>query len=117
MTKKEIAERLRSARVAAGMTQVQAADAIGRKQQTLASWEVGQSQPDANTLFELCRIYGASVDEAFGFKLEDKEKSPAELPAGEVLYNFLYQKYGRPPTLEELEKVDKLVDMFIDKPQ
>lgn len=67
MTKEEIAEILKKARIQAGLTQKQASEKLGRKQQTLASWEIGQSQPDANTLFELFSIYGVSVDESFGF--------------------------------------------------
>ena len=68
MTREEIANVLKSLRINTGLTQAQAAEKIGRKQQTLASWETGQSQPDANTLFLLCNLYNASIDEAFGFK-------------------------------------------------
>lgn len=67
MTKEEIAKILKQLRIDAGLTQKEAAETIGRKQQTLASWETGQSQPDANTLFILCRKYGTTVDRAFGF--------------------------------------------------
>ncbi len=68
MTREEIAKILKNARIESGLTQKQAAEALGKKQQTLASWETAQSQPDANTLFLLCEIYGISADEAFGFK-------------------------------------------------
>ena len=67
MTKEEIANILKNIRQESGLTQKEAAEKLGRKQQTLASWETGQSQPDANTLFSLCRIYGTTVDTAFGF--------------------------------------------------
>ena len=67
MTKEEIAKILKELRIDSGLTQKEAAEMIGRKQQTLASWETGQSQPDANTLFVLCRTYGTTVDSAFGF--------------------------------------------------
>lgn len=73
LTKEEIASVIKQTRLKAGFTQTEAAKAIGRKQQTLASWETGQSQPDANTLFQLFDLYGASVDEAFGYT----KKSPA----------------------------------------
>lgn len=65
MTREEIAQIIKKARTDAGFTQKEAASAIGRKQQTLASWETGQSQPDANTLFQLFDFYGVSVDAAF----------------------------------------------------
>lgn len=73
MTRTEIAEVLKRERKKAGLTQKQAATAIGRKQQTLASWETARAQPDANTLFELCSVYGVSVDEAFGFIDKNKD--------------------------------------------
>lgn len=50
MTREEIANILKISRKQAGLTQKQAAEAVGKKQQTLASWETAQSQPDANTL-------------------------------------------------------------------
>ena len=77
MTREEIAKILKQLRIDAGLTQSEAAEQVGRKQQTLASWETGQSQPDANTLFVLCKIYKTSVDRAFGFK--DDNLTPQEL--------------------------------------
>ncbi|MCL2549237.1 MAG: helix-turn-helix domain-containing protein [Symbiobacteriaceae bacterium] len=62
MQKKEIARRLQLLRIAAGLTQQKVAEEIGRKQTTVASWETGQSQPDINTLFRLCDLYGVSVN-------------------------------------------------------
>lgn len=68
MTKQEIGQILRAAREAKGLTQKQVAEAMGRKQQVVGHWETGYSQPDANTLFELCDLYGLSIDDAFGKK-------------------------------------------------
>ena len=68
MTKEDIANVLKQLRKSSGLTQKEAAERLGKKQQTIASWESGQSQPDANTLFIICSLYGTSVDEAFGFK-------------------------------------------------
>ncbi len=68
MTKEDIAKVLKQLRTSSGLTQKEAAERLGKKQQTIASWESGQSQPDANTLFIICSLYGTSVDEAFGFK-------------------------------------------------
>lgn len=73
MTRKDIADIIKQSRLSAGLTQSQVAEKLGRPQQTIANWEVGRTQPDANTLFELFRVLGRSVDEAFGFK---QEKAP-----------------------------------------
>lgn len=70
MTKEDISRIIKESRIAAGLTQTQVADQLGRPQATVAGWEVGRSQPDANTLFELFRVLGRSVDEAFGFTVE-----------------------------------------------
>lgn len=81
-TKKQIGEILKSLRENSKMTQKEAAAKIGRTQQIIGHWETGYSQPDADTLFTLCEIYGSTVDEAFGFytqlKLSPKEKSIIE---------------------------------------
>jgi repressor LexA len=75
MTKESIAKILRKLRIDAKMTQQQVADAIGRKQSTVASWETGQSQPDADTLFQLCDLYKVSADEAFGYSSRKKAEA------------------------------------------
>lgn len=67
MTKEEIGRILQNLRKQAGLTQKQVGEMLGRKQQVIGHWETGYSQPDADTLFELCRIYGVSVNKAFGF--------------------------------------------------
>ena len=77
MTKQEIGQVLRAAREAKGLTQKQVAEMLDRKQQIVGHWETGYSQPDANTLFALCDIYGINIDTAF-------RQKPA--PAAEVFY-------------------------------
>ncbi len=68
MTKEEIGAILKQLRSNSGMTQKEVAAKIGRTQQIIGHWETGYAQPDANTLFTLCDIYGTTVDEAFGFR-------------------------------------------------
>lgn len=70
MTKEQIGRIIKESRVAAKLTQLQVAEALGRPQNTISAWEMGRAQPDANTLFELFRVLGRSVDEAFGFTVE-----------------------------------------------
>lgn len=73
MTKEEIGEILKKLRLNSGMTQKEVAKIIGRTQQVIGHWETGYSQPDANTLFLLCDIYGTTIDKAFGLRKESKE--------------------------------------------
>lgn len=77
MTKEEIGLILKKLRTSCGMTQKEVADRLGRNQPIVGHWETGYAQPDANTLFLLCDIYGTTVDEAFGF-LKEKDISKAE---------------------------------------
>ena len=71
MTKEEIGLVLKELRTSCGMTQKEVAEKIGRTQQIVGHWETGYAQPDANTLFTLCSIYGVTVDDAFGFQRKD----------------------------------------------
>lgn len=101
MTKKEIAEILKKARIKAKLTQKQAAEKVGKKQQTLASWETGQSQPDANTLFSLFEVYGQSIDEAFGFYSSNTKSSDDEK---KLLFAFkMLNKDGQRKVLEYID--------------
>ena len=70
VTRHEIAQKLKQLRAAAGVSQRVAAQAIGRSQQTLGSWETGVGQPDIDTLIRLLRFYNASADVAFGLFMQ-----------------------------------------------
>ena len=85
MTKEEIGRIIKESRTAAGLTQIQVGDALNRPQTTIAAWEAGRSQPDANTLFELFQVLGRSVDEAFGFA---KETPPLSADARQVAQDY-----------------------------
>lgn len=73
MTKEEIGSILKKLRLQAGKTQDEVARQLKRRQQVISHWETGYAQPDANTLFEICAIYGVTVDEAFGFHQQRRE--------------------------------------------
>lgn len=99
-TKEEIGLVIKNTRITAGLTQSQVAKALGRPQQTIANWEVGRSQPDANTLFELFKLLGADLNTSFGFFPEQKnlhktdesklgeEQADADPLRSTLLHNF-----------------------------
>ena len=60
-----LASRLRDLRVASGMTAREVGDKIGKSEKTVSGWEHGRGQPDADTLFSLCQIYGVSSFDVF----------------------------------------------------
>lgn len=75
MTKQEIGQILREAREAKGFSRKQVAEALERNEKIVGHWETGYSQPDANTLFELCDLYELSIDDAFGKKKTETPES------------------------------------------
>ena len=60
------AQKLAQARKDAGYTQRQVAQMLNLKQSTIASYEVGRTQPDIETLGKLADFYAVSVDWLIG---------------------------------------------------
>ena len=75
MPKEEIGHILKALRKAARIKRQDVADALGVSVKTIGHWETGYAQPDANTLFILCDMYGTTVDAAFGIVKKDREYS------------------------------------------
>lgn len=49
----------------AGLTQVQAAAAIGVAQGTISMWETGQTHPTGEKLPKVAEVYNSTIDELF----------------------------------------------------
>jgi transcriptional regulator with XRE-family HTH domain len=58
-----LADKLRSAREAAGLSQQQAADASGMYQATIARYETDERVPTLGALYKLADAYGVTVCE------------------------------------------------------
>ena len=67
MTKQEIGTVLMRLREKSGKTRDEVAELLNKSVKTIGHWETGYAQPDANTLFLLCTIYDADLNESFGF--------------------------------------------------
>ena len=59
---------LRTARERAGMSQEQAASAIGKEQTEISRWERGRHKPSPETLIRLADLYQCSIDALLGRK-------------------------------------------------
>lgn len=57
-----IHENLRMLRLAANMTQEEAAEKVGLTRQGLSSYETGRTQPDVDMLKRLAEVYGADLE-------------------------------------------------------
>jgi transcriptional regulator with XRE-family HTH domain len=51
-----------------GVTQRELADAMGSKENTVASWEQGKSLPNIQTLYRLSKYYNKTIGYMFGEK-------------------------------------------------
>ena len=69
-------QRLRDARLAAGLTQVQAAQRLGRNQQHINRCEAGDRRIDAIELLDFAQIYGCSLTDL----LPDTDNETSETP-------------------------------------
>lgn len=52
---------IRAARIAAGMTQQQLADALGVAQQSVTRWETGEREPRVSTLRRIAAVLGCDL--------------------------------------------------------
>ena len=65
---KRFGQRVREARLNAGLSQQRAADSIGVTRVTWAKWEVGYHNPPIERFRELCVLLGVSADHLLGLR-------------------------------------------------
>ncbi|MGE3583122.1 MAG: helix-turn-helix transcriptional regulator [Hyphomonadaceae bacterium] len=70
----ELGARLKDARKAHAMTQVELSDRLGIPQQTLARYETGESRISLALLFEISRILRFSVDDMLAGRMGARSK-------------------------------------------
>ncbi len=64
----KIAKKIRDARMAKNMTQMNLADAMGISYQAVSNWERGNSMPDISKLEDLCNALDLTVNELLGME-------------------------------------------------
>ncbi len=64
----KVAKKIREARIARNLTQMNLADAMGVSYQTVSNWERGNSMPDISKLEDLCETLHISVAELLGMQ-------------------------------------------------
>ena len=110
MSTNEIGRRLKAARIAAGLTQADAAGILGVSYQTISSYERGVNRIGSDALLKLCAAYGLTVSELMGDTAKNTVRSE-ELTAAErelielyrradesdrLAVNLILQKYADP---------------------
>ncbi|MGN0426674.1 MAG: helix-turn-helix domain-containing protein [Agathobacter sp.] len=68
---KVISKRIKDARVAKNMTQMDLADAMGVSYQAVSNWERGNTLPDISKIEPLCKALGISFEELLGSEAEE----------------------------------------------
>ena len=77
--KRTIASNIRRARIAAHMTQAEAADKLGITAQAISNFERGVNGIENSLLLQMCDIYGTNMNNIVGEDNDEKENSPDEL--------------------------------------
>lgn len=76
--KKTIASNIKRARIAANMTQAEAAAKLGITAQAISNFERGINGIENSLLLRMCEIYNTSMSSIVGEDDEQKEKAPTE---------------------------------------
>ena len=94
--------RIRAAREAKGLTQLQLAEKIGNiSKNGLSLWENNKNRPDFDKLIKLCEILNVSADEILGLKIDSNRPTLEEVERNRKI---------RVPDEHGLEMVDFVVD-------
>lgn len=63
-------ERLKAARIEAGLTQAEVAKQVGQSQYTICRLEKGEHRPHDDTKYRLAEFFGTTVESLFPYTLE-----------------------------------------------
>lgn len=91
----EIGQKIRNARNSAGLTQEQAAEALGVSRQTVSNWENEKSFPDIVSVIRMSDLYSVSLDHLL------KEEKPMK----ENYLDYLEESTNVVKSKERLSKV------------
>lgn len=83
------------------ITQKQLADKLGVKHNAISAWENGVNSIDIDTLFQVCQIFGITVNDMYNIK---EEKNP---------YTIAAHKDGTEFTPEELKKIEEYKKLLL----
>lgn len=100
-------EKLRTGRKKAGLTQKQAADAIGVDQAVISRWERGDKQPTVQYLMALAKTYGCKVSD-----LMPRNQYPSAPLDPEERQEWVWQRNAR---IQGVADVDATVKAWRDK--
>lgn len=74
-TREYMAARIREFRKERGLSTDELGELVGRSKSAVESWETGRTQPDADKLIELCRIFHVDIPDFYDPSLTAKSSS------------------------------------------
>lgn len=102
-----LGERLREARIKAGLSQAELAERMGTTQPAIAYWERGAQRLRSDVVARLSEILGLSTDELLGTKTR---RPPAAQPAGRA--RQLFDAVSKLPRRQQ-DKVLDILEPFV----
>ncbi len=95
----DIGSKIREARSAAGLTQEQAAEALGVSRQTMSNWENNKTYPDIVSVIRMSDLYAVTLDSL----LKEKEKESSPMP------NYMDYLEESTNIVKSREKLSKII--------
>ena len=102
--KRTIASNIKRARIAANMTQAEAAAKLGITAQAISNFERGINKIENSLLLRMCEIYNTSMGRILGEEDEETEKAPTGSGERDVLDEIDIAFYGEYKELTEDDK-------------
>lgn len=90
-------ENLRKARLKAGKTQKEVADAIGVAKSTYCQYETGASEPNVLKIKAIAKFLGTTGDELLGLEMPSKSR-----------FDEMQARFGAKRLLAYMDAIDKL---------
>lgn len=102
-----IAQRIKDLRLSKHLTQKELAQLLNVKPTTVSGWELGRNEPSIDTLKDLARIFGVSVDYMAGATESlDKDKKSVDLEKDPVVLSY----GGRPVSDEDMDIIKAILE-------
>jgi transcriptional regulator with XRE-family HTH domain len=102
-----IAQRIKDLRLSKHLTQKELAQLLNVKPTTVSGWELGRNEPSIDTLKDLARIFGVSVDYMAGVTESlDKDKTTIDLENDPVVLSY----GGRPVSEEDMDIIKAILE-------
>ena len=102
-----IAQRIKDLRLSKHLTQKELAQLLNLKPTTVSGWELGRNEPSIDTLKDLARIFGVSVDYMAGATESlDKDKTAIDLEKDPVVLSY----GGRPVSDEDMDIIKAILE-------